>query len=280
MKRLCLILILCCGAGAAAAQAPVGGAAELRARHEALQPQLRQNPFQKPIHLVSSESRDAVSGDVFAIVTAPFDKAAPALAQAGNWCEILLLQFNTKLCRAGPQGLDVRIARKPEQAADQAYKVAFSYQVAARSQDYLQVQLAAAQGPVSTRDYRILLEAAPLPDGRTFLHFFYAYRFGLTGQIAMKAYLGGSGAEKVGFTPAAGGQLVGGMRGVIERNTMRYYLAIEALLDAVDSAPPARFEKAARLWFAGTVRYKRQLYEMDEAKYLALKRQDYQLASK
>ena len=96
----------------------------------------------------------------------------------------------------------------------------------------------------------------------------------------MQAYLGSSGADKVGFTPTAGGQLVGGMRGVIERNTMRYYIAIESLLGALDTRPPARFEKAARSFYAGTERYKRQLHEMDEARYLALKRKDYQLQAK
>lgn len=280
MKRFYLTILLCCSAGAVSAQTALGSAAELRARHETLQPQLRQNVFQKPLHLLSSETKDGVSGDVFAVVSAPFDKVAPALAEPESWCEIMLLQFNVKQCRAAGNALDVRIGRTPEQPVEQAFKVNFGYQVETRSADYLQVRLNAAQGPVSTRDYRILLEVSPLPDGRSFVHLFYAYRFGLTGRIAMQAYLGSSGADKVGFTPVGGGQLVGGMRGVIERNTMRYYIAIESLLGAVDTAPPGRFEKAARAFFAGTERYKRQLHEMDEAKYLALKRQDYQLQAK
>ena len=287
MKTFLMLTLLGCAIGIqpVQAQTPVGSAAALRAKHDALAPQLRQNAFQKPLHLASTESGNAVSGDIFAVVAAPFEQAAPALAQPESWCEILLLQFNVKQCRAEAQGesaaLEVRIARKPEQSAEQAYKVAFKYRVEERVPDYLRVRLNADQGPVSTRDYRILLEAAPLADGRTFVHLFYAYAFGGTGKIAMQLYLGTSGADKVGFTPVAGAagkdQLVGGMRGVVERNTMRYYLAIEAFLGALGSAPPARFEKAARDWFAGTERYKRQLHEMDEAKYLALKRKDYQL---
>jgi hypothetical protein len=287
MKTFLMLTLLGCAIGIqpAQAQTPVGSAAALRAKHDALAPQLRQNAFQKPLHLASTESGNAVSGDIFAVVATPFDQAGPALAQPESWCEILLLQFNVKQCRAEAQGesaaLEVRIARKPEQPAEQAYKVAFKYRVEERATDYLRVRLNADQGPVSTRDYRILLEAAPLADGRTFVHLFYAYAFGGTGKIAMQLYLGTSGADKVGFTPVAGAagkdQLVGGMRGVVERNTMRYYLAIEAFLGALGSAPPARFEKAARDWFAGTERYKRQLHEMDEAKYLALKRKDYQL---
>ena len=284
MKTLLMLTLLACAMGLQA-QTPVGSAAALREKHDALQPQLQKNAFQKPLSLASTESGNAVSGDIFAVVAAPFEQAAPALAQPESWCEILLLQFNVKLCRAAAQGeaanLEVRIARKPDQPAEQAYKVAFNYRVETRAPDYVRVRLNADQGPVGTRDYRIVLEAAPLADGRTFVHLFYAYGFGGTGKIAMQLYLGGSGADKVGFTSAGGaGQLVGGMRGVIERNTMRYYLAIEAFLGALGNPPQARFDKAARDFFAGTERYKRQLHEMDEARYLALKRQDYQLQAR
>jgi hypothetical protein len=267
-----------------AAAAPDGSAAALRAKHESLQTRLRDNAFGKPLHLESSESSGAVSGDIYALVTAPFAQAANALAQPEGWCEILLLQFNIKRClasaRAEGTALDVRIARRADQTAEQAYKVAFDYRVAARAQDYVRLELTAAEGPAGTRNYRIVLEAAPVADGRSFVHLFYTYAYGTTGKIAMQVYLGGSGKDKVGFTPGSGGQdLVGGMRGVIERNTMRYYLAIESFLGALGTAPPARFEQAAGTWFAGTERYKRQLYEMDRATYLAMKRREYQAQS-
>ena len=65
------------------------------------------------------------------------------------------------------------------------------------------------------------------------------------------------------------------MRGVIERNSMRYYLAIEAFLGALSAPPQAQLDKRLRDWFAATERYPRQLHEMDEARYLELKRNDY-----
>jgi hypothetical protein len=285
--KLLLSVLLFSGVslGAAHAQEPLGNAGALRAKHEQLQAQLRQNPFGKPLHLQSSEAANSVAGDIFAVVRAPFDQAAPALAQASSWCEILLLQFNIKLCVAEGKGesaqLQVRIGRKFDQPVDQAYKVAFDYRVAAQSRDYVQVRLAADEGPVSTKDYRIVLEAAPLADGTSFIHLSYAYAFGFAGKLAMQAYLGTSGSGKVGFTQTGKSgdgepQLVGGMRGVVERNTMRYYLAIESFLGALGAPPAARFEKASRDWFAGTERYKRQLHEMDEAQYLAMKKKEYQ----
>jgi hypothetical protein len=280
-----VLLLTGVGLGVVHAQEPVGTSAGLRAKYDALQPQLKQNAFGKPLVLQSAEAKDRVAGDIYAVVRAPFDQAAPALAQAQSWCDILLLQFNIKQCGAAAKNdgalLDVRIGRKFDQPVDQAYKVAFAYRVASRSKDYVQLRLAADEGPVSTKDYRIMLEAAPLADGASFIHLSYSYGFGFAGRMAMQAYLGTSGSGKVGFTAAGKGadgqpELVGGMRGVVERNTMRYYLAIESFLGALGAPPAQRFEKASRDWFAGTERYKRQLHEMDEAQYLAMKKKEYE----
>jgi hypothetical protein len=100
----------------------------------------------------------------------------------------------------------------------------------------------------------------------------------------MRLYLGTAGADKVGFTvvgkqPDGAPKYVGGMRGVAERNTMRYYLAIESHLGALSSPPQARIEKSLRDWFAATQRYPRQLREMEQAEYLSMKRREYQRQS-
>jgi len=64
------------------------------------------------------------------------------------------------------------------------------------------------------------------------------------------------------------------MRGVVERNTMRYYLAIEAFLGALSAPPQAQLEKRLHDWFAAVERYPRQLHEMDEGAYLDMKRRE------
>jgi hypothetical protein len=283
MRPLWLFLFIACSAASAAP--PAGDAAALKAKHAELEPGLRDNAFKRPLFLDSKETSSDVAGNAYAILSHPFSKAGPALAEPANWCEILLLPFNTKQCtvaRSGDRGvtLEVRIGRKNEDTAEQAYPVSFSYRVVASSAEFLQVRLDADQGPISTRDYRIVLEATPLEDGRTFLHLGYSYGFGMSGRLAMQTYLATVGAGKVGFTALdrpEGGEprYVGGMRGVIERNTMRYYLAIEAFLGALGAPQAQRTEKAARDWFAATERYPRQLREMGEAQYLALKRKDY-----
>jgi hypothetical protein len=256
----------------------------LRARYNALQSQLRNNQFQRPLHLDSSETANGVTGSIHALVNYPFATVATALNSPGQWCDILMLHLNTKHCRAIMTGqenvLKVSIGKKHDQPLDEAYQVAFAYRVATQNPDYLQVTLNADEGPLSTRDYRIVLEAIPLDKDRTFIHLSYAYAYGITGRLAMQAYLGTIGRDKVGFTVAGSrdGQpgYIGGIRGVVERNTMRYYLAIEAYLGALSVPPSARLEKRLQDWFAASERYPRQLHEMERDAYLDMKRREYQ----
>ena len=68
---------------------------------------------------------------------------------------------------------------------------------------------------------------------------------------------------------------INGVRGMVERNAMRYYLAIEAYFGAM-SAPTAQQQQEKRLhdWFALTEEHPRQLHEMERDEYLAIKRRE------
>ncbi len=285
LLRILAVPLLCMLAGASLAG---DGAAALRAKHAELQAALASNPFKSPIHLVSGESADGVSGTMYAVIGQPFSTAAPALERPEGWCDIFLLHLNTKHCRATPGAPDPRlivtIGTKYYQPLEDAYRVDFAFGIPAKSGDYLRVALSAAKGPLSTRDYRLVLEATPLDAARTFIRLAYSYSFGTAGRIAMQVYLGTAGSGKVGFT-IVGTQsdgkpkYVDGMRGVVERNTMRYYLAIESHLGALSAPPPSRIDRSLRAWFAATERYARQLHEMDEAEYLDMKRREFQRQS-
>ena len=261
-----------------------GSASALAARFTAMKTELAHSPFKRPVVLSSREGSDLLSGEVYAIVDQPFAAASTALKEPAQWCEVMILHLNTKQCKPvadanGPQ-LHVVVGKKFDQLVDQAFRVDFSYKVVARTDNYLQVKLNAEQGPLSTRNYKIILEVAPASANQTYLRLSYSYGYGMMAQIAMKAYLGTVGRNKVGFTmvdDARSGtaQPVGGMRGVVERNTMRYYLAIEAYLGTLNAPPSQRAEKGFKDWFDATEHYPRQLHEMEQAEYLDMKRKEY-----
>jgi hypothetical protein len=267
--------------GAAAVHADAGS---LRAKHGELRERLSNNPYQRALHIDSTEASNSLQGDVYAVLDHPFEKVRDALKEPGAWCDVMLLPFNTKYCRAseggGGQQLAVRIGRKFNQPVEQAFKIDFQFRNAAATADYLETRVTAPEGPVGTRDYRIRVEAVPLPGGKTFMHLSYAYGYGTASRLAMSAYLATAGADKIGFsqTRDANGQLqyIDGMRGAIERNAMRYYLAIDAYLDALDTPASQQVEKRIQQWFTESERYPRQLREMDRTTYVTMKRAEYE----
>lgn len=275
-----LAATLCLGAQIARADE-----AGLRAKFGELREQLRSNSYQRPLHIDSSEAGGTLNGDVYAVLNYPFDSVGKALKDPSDWCDILILPFNTKYCHPVPgargTNLLVRIGRKVDQPVRDAFRIQFGLQPVAATGDYFESRLSAAEGPVGTRDYRIVVSAVPIEGGRTFMHLSYSYTYGLAGKIAMQAYLSTAGADKIGFTlagrDAAGKPVhIGGMRGAIERNAMRYYLAIDAHLAAMGLPADQQLEKRITTWFDATERYPRQLHEMDRATYLAMKRGEFE----
>jgi hypothetical protein len=266
-------------AGPAAAQ----DADALRARMSALGEQLSNNAFGRPLVLVSTEASGNLKGDVYAIAGQPYKVVGPALQGMDHWCDILILHLNVKGCTwssaDSAHTLSLAVGRKFEQPTEDAYKVDFSYQLVASKADYLQVLLNADAGPLGTKNYRIVLEATPIDARSSFVHMSYSYGYGTAARIAMQGYLATLGRDKVGFsiverksdgTPV----YVGDLRGVIERNAMRYYLAIDAYLGALALPRAEQPEKRIREWITNVERYPRQLHEMERDEYLAMKRKE------
>jgi hypothetical protein len=282
--RIVALMLFCAATGVASADdADVASAAALHAKYVSLKQELGRNAFQRPLHLHSTEARDTLAGDVHAIIDSPFDTVRTALADAASWCAILSLPVNTKACRVTESGqgsfVSLWVGTKSRQVLADASRVDFAYRTRSRTAGYLLVTLSAAEGPMATHDYRVVLEAVPLENGRTFFHLSYSYGYGVVGRLAMNTYLSTIGRTKVGFTvvgaqPNGEQVLVAGMRGAVERNAMRYYLAIEAFFGALSGAAPARFEKRLRDWYAATEQYARQLHEIEPEEYFNMKRHD------
>ncbi|MEO6422125.1 MAG: hypothetical protein ABIR84_05445 [Candidatus Nitrotoga sp.] len=283
--HLFLTCLISAGAGIAHADiSDTNSAASLRAKYMALRDVLSHNQFQLPLNLDSSQSSTDLKGDIYALMDYPFATVSTALKGATNWCDILILHLNVKYCRASADKPDskltVHIGSKNEQSLSLAPQMEFEYRVNYNSSDYLQIFLDADKGPFGTKKYRFVLEAIPLKDGGTFIHLSYSYVYGFTAKFAMQAYLKTLGSDKVGFTiikrlPNGKPLYVSGIRGALERNTMRYYLAINAYLGALSTPPQQQLDKRLRDWFAFTERYPIQLHELEQNEYIDMKRKEY-----
>lgn len=264
-----LLLLL---AAVAAAQTP---GQTLLASYQTLTPQLQHNQFGQPLVLQSTQTDKELKGEIYAVVDHPFAQFKAGVSDPGNWCDILILHLNIKYCHQGarPDQLVVYIGRKIDQPLSDAHELDFAWHADAAEDSYSHISLIAPNGPLGTHDYRISLESAPLDASHTFVHLSYAYGYGLTAKLALQTYLNTLGGDKVGFTTVDGAP-VGGIRGLVERNTIRYYLAIESWLSAPQ--PEARM----RNWFTATERYPRQLHEMDADEYMTMKRNEYRRQQK
>jgi len=271
-----------CGAFLLPAGAAAQDSATLKAKHGSLQEKFANNPFGRPLVLESTQTSDGLRGDVYTVVDHPFATVKDALQSIDHWCDILILHLNVKRCRANAdtKALLLNVGRKFDQPVEDAYELQFSWRLAASQGDYLSVLLSADEGPLSTKNYRIQVEAMPVDAKRSVVHMSYAYGYGFAARMAMQAYLATLGSKKVGFSitgrDAEGKPVfIGGVLGLLERNTMRYYLAIDSYLTAYGLPAGEQFEKRIDDWYGHTERYALQLHEMERAEYLEMKRKEY-----
>ncbi len=268
------------GAGAAWAAPQDSAAFVLQSRLALLKAQ--RTPL---LQIESSEMKPgSIAGDIHAVVDHPFSMTVAALKDPSHWCQILLLHLDTKECAVTHEGgaavVEVGVVTHYDQPASSAFHASFGYRVLEDTPGFMRLVLDAEHGPLGTSGYRILLEAMPADEGKTFIRMSYSYSYGPLARLALQAYFATFGRGKVGFTPIAteadgSTRYIGGVRGVVERNTMRYFLAVQAYLDSLSAPREGRLEKSLRGWYAGAERYPRQLHEMEEGEYLAMKRREF-----
>ncbi|MGJ7524458.1 hypothetical protein [Variovorax sp. GB1P17] len=265
----------------AAPAASTTPAQTLRATHQRMSDKLDHSSFGRPVQLDSEETPGGLQGDVYAVVDHSLSEISSTLKGAARWCDVLALHINNRRCRAGtsPQGretLTLYVVRRYDKPVDQAFELPFVYRIVNAAPEHLSVEMTAASGPLGTSNYRVTLEAVALDERKSFLHFSYSYDHNMMVRLGTQAYLATFGRDKVGFTPIGKGpdgqpEYIRGLRGLVERNAMRYFLTLDAFL-----AAPAQdqAERRERYWFAAAEQYPRQLHEVDLDTYLALKRED------
>lgn len=259
----------CAGAGAGA------GADALRAEYRQLATELQRSALGGLIHLQSQESEGFAQGHIHAVLNHPFAAARSALAEAPAWCDLLLLTSNVKACdsRGGtPALVALKVANTARQPADEAPVLGFQWRRTMSEPDYLRVEMSAAEGPAGTRNYRLDAQLVELDPARTFLRLSYEFSYSTAGRVAIQLYLATIARAKVGFT-VEDGQPVRGLRGVVERNTMRYFLSLRTYLEGSANALP--LETLLGNWYAAADRYPAQLRELTREEYLEMKRAEF-----
>jgi len=284
MKKpaLLLPLVTLLGVGAAS-EGRAAGREELVARYRAIEARLARGPEPVSFAVDTRNEPGDAQGDVFAIVDHGFEALSTTLGLASSWCEIAPLHLNVKSCtyreERGRIFLTFYSGRKSYERPEDAHVLTYEFRVTEASEDYFRVELTASEGPFDTRDYLLELEATPLGTGGTFIHLGYAYHYGLGTRMAMAGYFATRGSRKVGFsvvgTDSRGDPVyVDGIEGLIERNSVRYQLAIQAYLDTLGVPEAQRFERRIAHWFQLTERHRRQLFELEQQEYLQNKRRE------
>ncbi len=256
----------------------------LKKYHEIEKP-LHEHTSGIPVFIESFDEGHVLCGNVYSIILHPFSNVKKALTDPANWCDISLLHLNIKACTfkkdENIQKITFYSGRKFYQPPEDAFVLEYQFQVIDSKSAYFKILLTADSGPMDTSDYRIELEAIPLKGHKTFIRLSYTYKYGLAAQTAMEGYFSTLGINKVGFSVIGQDKnnnpvYVSGTRGAIERNSVRYYFAIQAYLDTLNFPEADRFEQRAQLWYSLTDQFKVQLFELSRENYIRFKKLEQQ----
>jgi hypothetical protein len=249
-----------------------------------IEAKIKRNSFGLPLFLESFARDNRVHVDVYGIFDYPFSSIKNVLGVPANWCDIVSLHPNVKACtyRELPASwqLTFYIGRKFYQPPEDARQVIYLYREVDKKPGYLDIILSAEAGPFGTKDHRMRFEALPLEGERTFVHVSYTYSDSAALRLTEKVYFATLGRGKVGFTVTGTDRdgkpvYISGSRGAIERNAVRYYLAIQSFLNTLSYPEESRFSMRTSDWCDLTLRYKKQLFELEKKDYLTIKKKEH-----
>jgi hypothetical protein len=258
---LIILLLVPLPAQAASPDAGTAGLSDINAILEAI----AESPFDEPIHVESEGERDEVHGRVHAILDAPLGDLKAALSSARAWCEILFLHINVKACvhhgRAGDERISLYLGRKRYQDPEVVDQLDLRFDAPPADDDGFTIRLHADRGPYGLLAFDLEVHAVPLDGDRSLLRMRYSIAYGMLGRITLGMYLALGGRDRIGFTVLRLDEdgapvYVDGMRGLIERNTVRFFFALQAYLEE-----PDHLEARLGLWWDLADRHPEQLRE-------------------
>lgn len=258
---------------------------EMASKYEQLLLRLQNSDYGVPLSVESSDTDNTMHGSVFGIIYHPFSDVRHALTTPESWCDIAPQHFNIKACTYQALNNHCQLTfysgRKFYEAPDDVYQLIYQFRTVETGDSYFHTRLTSDDGPMGTRDYTIEAEAIPLDEARSFIHFSYSYHYNFFTRLGMGTYLATLGSSKVGFTLTKSNEedepvYIKGVRGIIERNAARYYLAIQSYLDTAHVPASERFNARIQHWFDLTEKHPRQLHEMDKDDYVKYKQMEHQ----
>jgi hypothetical protein len=276
--------ILFSAGSASAVEKPLKGEIILLDIYHRNMARLEKNSFGLPLFLESFGQDDRVQVDVYGIFDHPFSSVVNVLKVPANWCDIVSLHPNVKACTykelTGAWLLTFYLGRKAYQPPEDTHQLIYRYRNVDQQQRYLNIILNADEGPFGTKDHRMRFEALPLDGGRTFVRVSYSYNDSIALRLAENIYFATLGRGKVGFTVTGTGTsgnpvYIGGPRGALERSAVRYYFAIQSVMNTLRYPEESRFSMRINEWYDLTTRYRKQLFDLDKKDYLAFKTKEH-----
>ena len=264
------------------ARADQGRVSQLQHHYQELRELAKGGAFGVPLSIRSKEGSDQVSAEVYGIIEHPFETVRAVLRSPASWCEFAPLHMNVKACtfqsRSFETFLTLYVGRKYYQDPQAASPQSYLFSVQADEPGFLSVALTASQGIFWTTAHRFQLEATGV-DGKTVVALRSSYVPSALTRLATSIYLATAGRNKVGFSLEDGAtpgppRRVKGLRGLVERNVMRYYLAFETFLDMEPLPATYRLEACLNAVYDMLEQYPAQLHEMEKAEYLDAKRRE------
>jgi len=281
---LIIAVVMQCSVGAASAEKPGHSEELLQKTYQKNRGRLESSSFGLPLFLESVEQDDAVHVDVYGLFHYPFSSVVNALTVPAHWCDIVALHPNIKACTyrelADSRRLTLYVGRKEFQTPEDTRQIRYRYRNVDQKPGYLDIMLSAGEGPFGTRDHKMRFEALAIGEGTTFVHVSYTYIDSVALRLASKLYFATLGRRKAGFTvtgtDGSGNPVyIGGPRGSIERNAVRYYFAIQSFMHTSHHPEQTRFNVSINEWYDLTARYKKQLFDLEKKDYLRSKTKEH-----
>lgn len=254
-----------------------------------IQPTLQNNLLGFPVYVTSSVKNSLGIGDIYGIFDLDFTTLHHFFAEPTRWCNALILHIYIKSCVLHNPAyvkhqeaalFNVYLGTKDYAKPDDVFR--FQYQLKQHdiSDEYVKIVLSAEDGPIDTNNYVIIFEAMPISPTQSLIHFRYEANYGFFARSAVSVYLATVGRRHVGFSTIdtnaeAQPIFIKGLRGVIERNAMRYVISVVSYLQADNTDPNQWLESSLKRWYHYSEIFRAQLHDASLSRLLTIKTEEF-----